>query len=101
MCWEIYFAQPIMKVIGKKKTFKTNNSSEVLYGLHISNASTMGGGKCDERFGRKLHSNSCHSQLCWIQSCLARGPVFTALLREGGSLHSVNHDWIYYQREEC
>jgi len=32
-----------MKVIGKRKPFKTNNSSEVLYGLHISNAPTMGG----------------------------------------------------------
>jgi len=34
-----------MKVIGlgKRKPFKTNNSSEVLYGLHISNAPTTGG----------------------------------------------------------
>jgi len=43
MCWENYFAQPIMKVIGKRKPFKRNISSEVLYGLHISNAPTMGG----------------------------------------------------------
>jgi len=27
MCWENYFAQPIMKVIGKRKYFQTNNSS--------------------------------------------------------------------------
>jgi len=51
------FAQPIMKVIGKRKPFKTNNSSEILYGLHISNALTMGGERCNRR-------NSCHSQLC-------------------------------------
>jgi len=42
MCWENYFEQPIMKVIGKRKPFKASNSSEVLYGLHISNAVTMG-----------------------------------------------------------
>jgi len=53
-----------MKVIGKRKPLKTNNSSEVLYGLHISNAPTMGGERYDERFGGKLHSNSYHSQLC-------------------------------------
>jgi len=47
MCWENYFAQPIMKVIGKKKPSKTNNSSGVLYGLHISNAPTMGGKRGD------------------------------------------------------
>jgi len=47
MCWENYFAQPIMKVIGKRKPFKTNNSSEVLYGLHISNAPNMGGDRCN------------------------------------------------------
>jgi len=55
------------KVIGKRKPFKTNNSKEVLYGLHISNAPTMGGERRNKRFGRKLHSNSYHSQLCWIQ----------------------------------
>jgi len=27
MCRETYFAQPIMKVIGKRKPFKTSNSS--------------------------------------------------------------------------
>jgi len=27
MCWKNYFTQPIMKVIGKWKPFKTNNSS--------------------------------------------------------------------------
>jgi len=43
-----------MKVIGKRKPFKTNNSSEVLYGLHISNVSTMGGKGCGEHFGRNL-----------------------------------------------
>jgi len=48
MSWENYFAQPIMKAIGKRKSFKTNNSSEVLYGLHISNALTMGGERCHE-----------------------------------------------------
>jgi len=63
-----------MKVIGKSKPFKTNNSSEVLYGLHISNAPTMGGERCNERFKGKLHSNSYHSQLCWTQSCLTGGP---------------------------
>jgi len=36
-----------MKVIGKRKPFKTNNSSEVLYGLHISNGPyTMGEERC-------------------------------------------------------
>jgi len=45
MCWKNYFAKPIMKVIGKRKPFKTNNSSGVLYGLHISNAPTMGEGR--------------------------------------------------------
>jgi len=64
MCWENCFAQPIMKVIGKRKPFKTNNSSAVLYGLHIFKAPTMEGERCDECFGGKLHSNSCHSQLC-------------------------------------
>jgi len=46
MCWKNYFAQPIMKVIGlgKRKPFKTNNSSEIQYGLHISNAPITGGG---------------------------------------------------------
>jgi len=28
---ENYFAHPIMKVIGKRKPFKTNNSSEVVW----------------------------------------------------------------------
>jgi len=67
MCWENYFAQLIIKVIGKRKPFKTNNSSEVLFGLHISNAPiapTMGGERCNERFQRKLHRNSYHSKLC-------------------------------------
>jgi len=27
---------------------------------------------------------------------LSRRAIFAALLWEGGSLHSVNHDWIYY-----
>jgi len=40
MSWKNYFAQPIMKVISKRKTFKTNNSSGVLYGLHLSNGPT-------------------------------------------------------------
>jgi len=34
-----------MKAISKRKPFKTNNSSGVLYGLHISNAPTMGGSR--------------------------------------------------------
>jgi len=42
MCWKNYFAQPIMKVTGKRKPFKTNNSSGFLYDLHISNAPTTG-----------------------------------------------------------
>jgi len=45
MCCENYFAQPIMKVIDKRKPFKINNSSGVLYGLHISNAPTTGEGR--------------------------------------------------------
>jgi len=44
MCRKNYLVQPIMKLIGKRKLFKTNNSNRVLYGLHISNASNMGGG---------------------------------------------------------
>jgi len=32
-----------MKVIGKRKPFKTNNSSGFLYGLHNSNNPTRGG----------------------------------------------------------
>jgi len=43
MCRKNYFAQPIMKVIDKRNSFKTNNSSEFLYGLHISNDPTMRG----------------------------------------------------------
>jgi len=70
MCWEKYFAQLIMKVIGKRKPFKTINSNEFLYNLHIFNAPTTGWERCNERSEEKLHSNSCHSQLCWIQSCL-------------------------------
>jgi len=50
-----------MKVIGKRKSFKTNNPSGVGYGLHISDDPTMGGERGDERFGGKLNSNSCHS----------------------------------------
>jgi len=96
MCWENYFTQPIMKVIGKRKSFKTNNSSEVLYGLHISKVPNIGWERCDERFGEKLHSNSCHSQLCWIQSCLAGGSFAALLWGRLGSLHSVNLYWIYY-----
>jgi len=69
-----------MKVIGKRKTFKTNNSSEVLYGLHISNVSTVGGDRCDERFGGKLHSNSCHSQFVLNTILLSRRALFAALL---------------------
>jgi len=34
-----------MKVIGKRKLFKTNNSSGVLYGLHIPNALLWGKGR--------------------------------------------------------
>jgi len=45
ICWENYFAQPIMKVIDKRKPFKTNNSGGVQYGLHISNAPSTGGGR--------------------------------------------------------
>jgi len=82
MCWENYFVQPIMKAIDKRKPFKTNNSSEILYGLHICNVLTMGGERCDERFEVKLHSNSCHSQLCWIQSCLAEGPFLQHYYKE-------------------
>jgi len=67
-----------MKVIGKRKPFKTNNSSEVLYGLHISNSPTMGGETCDERFGRKLHSNSCHSQFVLNTILLSRRALFAA-----------------------
>jgi len=47
-----------MKVIGKRMPFKTNNSSEVLYGLHISNAPTMERERRNERFAGKLHTNS-------------------------------------------
>jgi len=89
-----------MKVIDKRKLFKTNNSSEVLYGLHMSNALTMGGERCDECFGGKLHSNSCHSQLL-NTIMFSRRAIFTAFLWGGGSLHSVNHDWSYYQRGKC
>jgi len=69
-----------MKVIGKRKPFvKTNSSSEVLYGLHISNALTMGGERCDECFGGKLHSNSCHSHV--LNAILfSRRALFAALL---------------------
>jgi len=42
MNWKNYFAQPIMKVIGMRKPLITNNSTGVLYGLHISNAPTTG-----------------------------------------------------------
>jgi len=45
MCWKNYFAQPIKKVIGKRKPFKTNNSSGALYGLHISNECPYYGGR--------------------------------------------------------
>jgi len=59
------FCTTIVKVIGKRKPFKPmHNSSEVLYGLHISNDHTMGGERCVDHFGGKLHNNSCHSQLC-------------------------------------
>jgi len=62
-----------MKVIGKRKPFKSNNSNEVLHGLHISNAHTMGRERCDERFGKSciaIHviHNCAESS---IQSCLA------------------------------
>jgi len=54
MFWKNYFAQPIMKVIGKRKPFKTINSSGVLHGLHISSAPTTGEGeRCHECFGGK------------------------------------------------
>jgi len=43
-----------MKVIGKRKTFKTNNSIGVLYGVHISNAPTTG--ECHECFGDSVCS---------------------------------------------
>jgi len=44
-----------MKVIGKRKPFKTNNLSGVLHALHISSALTMGEGeRCHECFGEKV-----------------------------------------------
>jgi len=40
-----------MKVIGKRKPFKTNNSNRVLYGLHISNDAIMGGERWKDASG--------------------------------------------------
>jgi len=45
-----------MKVIGKRKPFKTNNLSGVLYSLHISVALLLGGvgtSWCHKCFGGK------------------------------------------------
>jgi len=85
---KIIFAQPIVRVICKMKPFKTNNLSEVLYGLHISNAPTMGVERCDEHFGK-----SCTS-IHVIHNCaniilLSKRALFGAFLWGGGSLHSA------------
>jgi len=66
-----------MKVICKRKPFKINNSSEVLYGLHISNAPTMGGERCNERFGGKLHSLQHYCE--WVDH-------FTPSISSSGSI---------------
>jgi len=80
MCWKNYFAQPIMKVIEKRKPFKTNNSSEVLYGLHISNAPSTGREKCDERFRKSctaIHAihNCAKYNLAWLE-----GPFYSIIV---------------------
>jgi len=59
--------------------FKTNNSSEVLYGLYISNAPTVGGERCDEHFGES------YTVIHVIHECaetilLSRRALFAGLL---------------------
>jgi len=82
LCWKNYFAQPIVKVIGKRKPFKTNNSSGVLYGLDISNAPTTGGGeRCHECFGGKVIAQQLMSFTIVLNKVmLNRKALFAALL---------------------
>jgi len=77
-----YFAQPVMKVMVRGSHFKTNNSSEVLYTLHISNAPTMVGERYDERFGGKLHSNSCHLRSIYTERDRERDRSLAAFAKE-------------------
>jgi len=69
-----------MKVIGKRKPFKTNNSSEVLYGLHISKASSMGGDICNARFGGKVPQQFISFTIVLNTILLSRMALFAALV---------------------
>jgi len=54
ICWKNYFAQPIMKVIDKRKPFKTNKSSGVLYVCtFLMPLLWEEGERCHECFGGK------------------------------------------------
>jgi len=75
-----YLVQPIMKVIGKRKLFKTNNSSGVLYGWHISNAPTTEE-RCHECFGDKVIAQQLMSfTIALNKMMLNRTALFAALL---------------------
>jgi len=56
-----------MKVIRKRKPFKTNNSSGVLYGLHISNALTTGRERRDVM--NALNESNC-TEIDVIYNCV-------------------------------
>jgi len=89
MRWENCFAQLIIKVIGKRKPFKTNNLSEVLYSLHISNALTMGG----ERLMNALEA-SC-TTIHAIHNC----SEYNLALQEGPFCSIIVRGWITSLRQ--
>jgi len=81
MCWKNYFRQLIMKVIGKRKPLKTNYSSGVLYGLHISNdPATEEGRDIMNALGESNCTATDSFTIVLNKMMLNRKSVFAALL---------------------
>jgi len=51
--------------------------------LHISNAPTVGGKRCDKRFGEKLHSSLCYSQFVLNTILLSRRALLCSIIVSG------------------
>jgi len=70
-----------MRVISKRKPFKTNNTSGVLHGLHISNAPTMGGGDVMNTLGESNYTEiDATFTIVLNKMMLNRRAFFAALL---------------------
>jgi len=95
MCWENYFAQLIMKVKGKRKPFKTNNSSGSCMVCTFL-MPLLWEGKLWWTLWENVAQQFISFTIVLNTILLSRRALFAALLWGRGSLHSVNPDWIYY-----